>query len=328
MTQSTNQEADSAAPEVATASVPAWSVVSTMYRSRPFIERFLDETLQALRTIGAASFEIVLVNDGSPDDSLAYALQRQRDIPDLVVVDLSRNFGHHHAMQAGLAIARGERVFLVDCDLEVPPAVLVELAAKQQSTGADLVFGYQQTRKGGWLERVGGGLFWKGFNAFSETKIPENVLTERVMTRRFVVALLTLGDRNLFLGGMMSWTGFRQIGVPVAKRQRDGQSTYSLAKRVQLMVNAVSSFSARPLTWMFYAGVSLTLLSFCYVFYLVARKLLFGDALLGFTSIMAMLALTMGVLTTGIGLLGIYLGRVFSQVQHRPTYIVRDIHRR
>jgi putative glycosyltransferase len=298
-----------------------------MYRSRPFLDRFLAETLQALGAMGAASYEIVLVNDGSPDDSLAYAIERQRDIRELVVVDLSRNFGHHHAMQAGLSVARGERVFLIDCDLEVAPAVLAELSAKQDGTGADLVYGYQQVRKGGWFERISGGIFWKGFNALSDTKIPENVLTERVMTRRFVDALLSLGDRNLFLGGMMSWTGFLQIGVPVAKKQRHGQSTYSLLKRLQLMVNAVSSFSSRPLTWMFNAGVAMTLLSFGYVLYLVVRKLFFGDSLLGFTSIMAMQAMTLGVLTTGIGLLGIYLGKVFNQVQQRPTYIVRDIHR-
>jgi putative glycosyltransferase len=309
------------------ASVPAWSVVSTMYRSRGFLERFLADTLLSLRDIGAGEFEIVLVNDGSPDDSVAYALERQRDIPQLVVVDLSRNFGHHHAMQAGLRVARGRQVFLIDCDLEVSPSTLVQFAAKQAATGADLVFGYQEARKGGWFERVSGGIFWNGFNVLSDTKIPENILTERVMTRRYVDALLSLGDHNVFLGGMMSWTGFDQIGIPIPKKQRHGQSTYSLLKRVQLMVNAVSSFSARPLTWMFSVGMVMTLASFTYVVYLVFRRLLFGDALLGFTSIMGMMAMTLGVLTTGMGLLGIYLGKVFNQVQRRPNYIIRDVHR-
>lgn len=306
---------------------PAWSVVSTMYRSRPFLERFLDETLRALADIGATDFEIVLVNDGSPDDSLAYARQRQRDIAQLVVVDLSRNFGHHPAMQAGLRVARGQRVFLIDCDLEVEPATLAQFAAKQDESGADMVFGYQQLRKGGWFERISGGVFWKGFNWLSDTRIPENVLTERVMTRRFVDALLSLGDGNVFLGGMMSWTGFEQIGLPIAKKLRHGQSTYTLLKRVQLMVNAVSSFSARPLTWMFHIGVATTAASFAFVVYLVARKLLFGDALLGFTSLMGLMAMTLGVLTTGLGLIGIYLGKVFAQVQARPNYIIRDVHR-
>lgn len=314
-------------PDAAVQARPAWSVVSTMYRSRPFLAQFLRESIAALNAIQAASFEIVLVNDGSPDESLACALEQQQRIAQLVVVDLSRNFGHHHAMQAGLAVARGERIFLIDCDLEVPPAALVEMVAKQEATGADVVYGYQVARKGGWFERVSGGLFWKGFNFLSETRIPENLLTERVMTRRYVDALLTLGDRNLFLGGMLSWTGFQQVGIPIPKKQRDGRGTYSLVKRVQLMVNAVSSFSARPLTWMFNAGALMTLASILYVMYLFARKILFGDALLGFTSVMAMLAMMLGVLTTGLGLIGIYLGKVFNQVQARPTYIIRDIHR-
>lgn len=304
--------------------VPAISVVSTMYRSRGFLEAFLDQTLAALRTTGE-SFEIVLVNDGSPDDSRDYAVSRCADIAELVVVDLSRNFGHHHAMQAGLAHARGERVWLIDCDLEVPPAALLVMDEKVRSSGADMVYGYQEARKGGWFERWSGALFWRGLNALSDTRVPENVLTERVMTRRFVAALLRLGDRNLFLGGMMSWTGFVQLGVPVAKKQREGQSSYTLLRRLQLMVNAISSFSAKPLTWMFHAGLGITLLSFCYVLYLVMRKLMFGDALLGFTSLAAMVALSLGISTTGLGLLGIYLGKVFTQVQNRPTYIVRDI---
>jgi putative glycosyltransferase len=306
---------------------PAWSIVSTMYRSRAFLESFLAECLDALRRLGCDDFEIILVNDGSPDDSLAFALSRCRDIPQLVVVDLSRNFGHHHAMQAGLRVARGERVFLVDCDLEVPPAVLVDMAAKLAESGADLVYGYQEVRKGKWFEQISGGAFWRGFNLLSDTKVPENLVTERVMTRRFVDALLSLGDYNLFLGGMMSWTGFLQIGLSVGKKQREGPSTYTLLKRLQLMVNAVSSFSSRPLVWLFNVGVVITALSFSYAIYLVIRKAFFGDALLGFTSMMAMMAMSLGILTTGLGLVGIYLGKVFNQVQNRPTYIIRDIHR-
>lgn len=306
---------------------PALSIVATMYRSRPFLERFLAECVQAVATAGLGSFELILVNDGSPDDSLEYALSRQADLPQLAVVDLSRNFGHHHAMLAGLRIARGDLVFLIDSDLEVPPGVLPDFLARLRGTGADLVFGYQEARKGGAFERFSGGLFWKGFNLLSDVKIPENIVTERVMTRRFVDALLSMGDANVFLGGMMSWTGFLQIGMPVGKGQRDGQSTYTLMKRLQLMVNAVSSFSSRPLTWLFNFGVMVTLASFGYAAYLVARKMLFGDALLGFTSVMAMLALSLGVLTTALGLVGIYLGKVFNQVQNRPTYIVRHVHR-
>lgn len=306
---------------------PEISIVSAMYRSREFLGRFLDECRAALAAVACRHYEIVLVNDGSPDDSLAYALERRRDIRELVVVDLSRNFGHHAAMLAGLAEARGALVFLVDCDLEVAPATLVDFVAKLRQSGADLVFGYQAARKGGWFERVSGGLFWKAFNALSDMRIPENSVTERLLTRRFLDALLRMGDFNLFLGGMMRWTGFTQVGLAVEKHQRASRSTYTLLRRLGLMVNAVSSFSSKPLVWLFNAGVLITLVSFGYAAYLVFRKLAFGDTLVGFTSIMALMALSLGIVTTGLGLVGVYLGKIFNQVQNRPPYIVRDVHR-
>jgi putative glycosyltransferase len=298
-----------------------------MYRSQPFLERFLAECLQALSSIKCEHFEIVLVNDGSPDDSLAYALERRADISQLAIIDLSRNFGHHHAIQAGLQHARGELVFLIDCDLEVSPLILTKFHHKLCELDCDVVFGYQEARKGGRFEQITGGLFWKGFNLLSDIKIPENILTERIMSRRYVDALLQMGDRNLFLGGMMSWTGFQQIGLPVVKKQRTGGSTYTLMRRIGLMVNAVSSFSAQPLVWLFNIGVTITLLSFSFAFYLIFRKLFFDDTLLGFTSLMAVMTLSLGILTTATGIVGIYLGKVFTQVQNRPTYIVRDIYR-
>ena len=177
---------------------PDISIVSTLYRSRPFLEDFLAECQQALKIIDARSHEIVLVNDGSPDDSLAYVLSRRSDIPELVVVDLSRNFGHHQAIQAGLRESQGALVFLIDCDLEVRPAVLAIFLPKMRQTGADVVFGFQESRKGHWFERFSGKIFWAGFNRLSDTQVKENLVTERIMTRRFVDALLRLGDHNLF----------------------------------------------------------------------------------------------------------------------------------
>lgn len=307
--------------------LPEISIVTTMYRSRRFLERFLAECLQAVAEAHCARFEIVLVNDGSPDDSLAYAIERRADIAQLVVVDLSRNFGHHNAMLAGINTARGDLVFLIDCDLEVSPLTLSAFKTKLEQTGSDLVFGYQESRKGGWFERRSGSLFYKAFNFLSDVKIPENTATERIMTRRYVAALQQLGDRNLFLAGMMSWTGYQQLGLPLQKKQREGKSSYTFLRRVGLMVNAVSSFSAQPLVWMFNVGLTITSLSFLYVFYLVVRKVLFNDALLGFTSMVALTTLSLGIMTTGLGLIGIYLGKIFTQVQGRPAFIVKDVHR-
>lgn len=302
------------------------SIVSTMYRSCKFLPRFLSECLQALEEIECTAFEIILVNDGSPDESLNYATARCKDIPQLIVIDLSRNFGHHYAIHAGLQFARGDLIFLIDCDLEVSPLTLPEFKYKLDSSGSDMVYGYQESRKGGLFEKVSGDLFYKAFNFLSDIKIPENIATERIMTRRYVNALLGLGDRNLFLGGMMSWTGFQQLGLPLKKKQREGRSSYTLLGRINLMVNAVSSFSVQPLVWMFNVGLTITTFSLLYVTYLIVRKILFDDALLGFTSLIALTATSLGVMTTGMGVIGIYLGKVFTQVQNRPTYIIKEIY--
>lgn len=306
---------------------PDITIVSTMYRSRIYLELFLAACRDAIARIGCLTYEILLVNDGSPDDSLAYVLEQQKSMRGLVIVDLSRNFGHHHAMLAGIQHARGKLIFLIDCDMEVSPLALVELHEKLRESDCDLVYGYQEARKGGVVERAAGGFFYKAFNFLSDTKIPENILTERVMTRRYADALLQLGDRNLFLGGMMTWVGFQQIGMPIKKSQRAGRSSYTILRRISLMVNAVSSFSAQPLIWLFNVGVTITSFSFLYVIYLLLRKILFDDALLGFTSMMALMTLSLGIMTTGLGVIGIYLGKVFGQVQGRPSFIVRDIFR-
>ena len=303
------------------------SIVTTLYRSAPFLDEFVRECLAALDAIGCKEYEFVFVNDGSPDDSLQRVLEMRKTVPHMTVVDFSRNFGHHNAMLAGIRYARGSLVFLIDCDLEVRPAVLGDLYRKYSESGADMVYGYQETRKGLVFERLSGGMFWTFFNMLSETKVPENIVTERLMSRRFIDALLELGDKNLFLGGMMSWTGFEQIGIPVKKGLRATATTYTPLKKLRLTVNAISSFSSQPLTWMFTTGLTITLLSFLFFVYLVARKLLFDDTLLGFTSIMAMITLAIGITTTSLGVVGIYLGKIFNQVQSRPHYIVRDVYR-
>lgn len=305
----------------------ALSVVTTIYRSLPFLPEFIMRTREALARCGIDDYEIVFVNDGSPDDSLAYLLEaRQRD-PRLKVVDLSRNFGHHKAALAGMSHARGARVFVIDCDLEVSPAVLPRFLETMETTSADVVYGVQPSRKGGPMERIGGKYFWKLFNRLSDTAVPENVLTERLMTRAYVRSLLGLGDRNIFLAGMMYWTGFHQVGIPIEKAQRQGKSTYSLRKRVSMLIEAITCFSTVPLKLVLGAGLLLTGFAIAFAVALVVRKLLFPSSVLaGFTTLSLLIIATSGIIITVMGVLGLYLSRIFVQTQARPVFIVREFH--
>lgn len=303
----------------------ALSIVSTLYHSARFLPRFLAECRAALEAAGIDDWEIVFVNDGSPDDSAAHVLAERARDPRVKLVDLSRNFGHHRAALAGLTYARGERVFLIDCDLEVSPGELPRMLETMRDTHADVVYGVQESRKGGVVERFGGSLFWRLFNRLSDTKVPENVLTERLMTRRYVDALLGLGDRNIFLAGMMYWTGFTQVAVPIAKRQREGRSTYNFARRFGLLVEAVTSFSALPLRLTLGTGLVFTLLSALFAIALVVRKVLYPETvLIGFTSLMIVILAVGGVIITLMGVLGLYVSKLFVQAQGRPPFIVRD----
>jgi putative glycosyltransferase len=303
------------------------SIVTTIYRSREFLPQFIDECLGALSQLGWTDFEIVCVIDGSPDDSLDYLMERRRTLPNLVIVELARNFGHHPAVLAGLNQARGELVFLIDCDLEVRPAVVIDFHRKMQEGSIDVVFGYQEARKGTLIEKHGGGFFWKVFNRISATRIPENAITERLMNRRYVDSLLSLGDKNLFLGGMMHWVGFNQVGIPAQKTQREGAATYTLFRRIGLLINAVTSFSSAPLRFLFYSGALVTVVSFAVVGVLVTRKLADPDSVVsGFTFLASLSLLNFGLTIMALGIIGIYLARIFSQTQNRPTFIVRSIH--
>ncbi len=304
------------------------SVVTTLYKSKPFLETFLKEIIANIQIIKINDFELVFVNDGSPDDSVEYLLERKKEIPEIKIIDLSRNFGHHYAIQAGLNFASGEYVFLIDNDLETPPSVLVDYYNEIIiDKNLDVVYGYQEARKGNFIEKKAGSVFWVLINKLSDTKIPHNILTERLMTKQYVNELLRLQDANLFMGGMMYWVGFNQKGIPVKKGQRDGASTYSIKRRAELMLQAITSFSGKPLEWLFYIGISISFFSFLFLIYLATQKIIHQDEVqLGWTSIVAINVLILGIISTFLGLIGIYIYKIFRQVQGRPNVIIKKIY--
>ena len=303
---------------------PNLSIVSTLYRSEGYVEQFCRRAATVARSL-ARTFEIVLVNDGSPDRSLALALQLQKEIPELVVVDLSRNFGHHPAILAGLSEARGDEIFLIDCDLEEEPEWLQAFESKLHAEQADVVFGQQTNRKGGLTEKMTGSIFYSLFNLLSATSLPANFVTARLMNRAYVDALLQYRERELFLGGVFVLAGFKQVSIPITKGSRAGTS-YSLARRLALFVNALTSFTTRPLEIIFGIGSFVTLIAFVAVCVILYRGLL-GETMVGWASVMVTIWLFGGLTMLALGLIGIYLGKVLIETKQRPSYTVRAIHR-
>src|SRR5206468_65241 len=300
------------------------SIVSTLYQSAPWIVDFHRRCCAAARRI-TADFEIVLVDDGSPDNSLDLAVSLYKTDHRVRVVSLSRNFGHHKAMMTGLAHARGEFVFLIDSDLEIEPEVLPEFFARLEQSGADVVYGVQDSRQDGIVDRCAGLLFYTMFNVLSPHRLPVNVTTTRLMTRRFVSALLEYREHEMIIAGLWVITGFTQLPVAVSKIRRR-KSTYSLAHMLVVLTNAVTAFSDRPLVVIFYAGVCISSLAGVLAAGLVARRLFFGTLLPGWLSLIVSTWLLGGLIIFCLGVIGIYLSKVFIETKNRPYTIVKDIY--
>jgi putative glycosyltransferase len=301
------------------------SVITTLYKSERFISVFLDEVLETMREINQ-EYELILVLDGITDEAMSILLKRKAEFKNIKIIEFSRNFGHHYALMAGMKNSEGDYVMIIDCDLEVRPSIISRFYNVIEEKKCDVVFGYQSLRKGNFIERVFGGAFWKVLNLLSEIKIQENVATERIMTRQYINELVALNDKNLFLAGMMDWVGFEQYGIELKKGIREGKSSYTLRKRVKLMVNAITSFSAYPLNLLFVLGSIITLFSFLFGLYFFVKKILFPELIQeGFTSLITTIMFSTGMIVMSLGILGKYIEKIFNQVKDRPLYVIKRI---
>ena len=302
------------------------SIVATLYQSAAHIIEFHQRASAAAKRLAGEDYEIVLVNDGSPDNSLELVIQLTEEDSHTVVVDLSRNFGHHKAMMTGLEHSQGERVFLLDSDLEEEPEWLHEFGRIMDKESCDTVYGIQEKRKGGIFEKVTGGFFYRVFRLFTGIAQPNNIVTARLMTRRYVDALLLHRERELNIGGLWITTGFKQCQQSVQKHSTS-PTTYSLLQKFRHLVNAITSFSSLPLVFTFYTGLLISLTALGYIVYLVFLYMFIASPPEGYTSIIASIWLFSGLIIFFIGMQGIYISKMFSEVKQRPYTIVREIYR-
>jgi putative glycosyltransferase len=301
------------------------SIVTTLYRSAATIDEFYRRAISAAQSI-TDDIELVMVNDGSPDESLEIALALHRADPRVVVVDLSRNFGHHKAMMTGLAHATGDRVFLIDCDLEEEPELLTRFHERLEKSDCDVVFGVQEARRGGLMERVTGALFFSLVDLLSDHQIPRNTVVARLMTRDYVHALVRHRDREFLIANLWQVTGFRQDPLPI-KKLSHSPSTYSLAMRIEMAVKYLTTTSTKLLYYVLYAGVAIFALSLLTVIYYISRYLLSGIGVSGYTSLIVSIWFFGGLTTLILGIIGIYVANIISETKRRPYTVVRAVHR-
>lgn len=301
------------------------SIVATLYKSAPYITEFHQRASVVAKQLVGEEYEIVFVNDGSPDNSLDVALKLTKLDNHVVVVDLSRNFGHHKAMMTGLGYATGEQVFLIDSDLEEEPEWLLSFAKQMETEESDVVYGVQSKRRGGLFEQATGKLFYKTFRFLTGIAQPNDIVTARLMSRRYVNALLLHQERELNIGGLWVITGFKQVQKIVLKHATS-PTTYSLSQKLSHLVNAVTSFSSKPLVYTFYSGLFISITAITYIAYLAVRYFIAAPPD-GYTSIIASVWFFSGLIIFFIGLQGIYISKVFSEVKQRPSSIIRHVYK-
>jgi dolichol-phosphate mannosyltransferase len=300
------------------------SVVSPVYRAEACLDE-LHRRLTAVLQAMDVDYEIVFVNDGSPDQSgKVLAAIAARD-PRVVVLNLSRNFGQHPAILAGLEQARGEQVVVMDCDLQEAPEDIPRLLAKA-AEGYDVVFARRRESQRSWFKRVTSKAWFSVINILSEFPVVPEIGTLSLVTRQVVQELLRMPNRHSHYQHLVRWMGFRQAYIEIEHGRRfdKGTSSYSLRMLVRHALIGVVAHSTRLLTFSIYVGfffVLVSVLQFGYVMYL---KLFRGVGVAGWASLMAALWLIGGAILSSLGILGLYIARIVEEVKERPAYIVRE----
>lgn len=301
------------------------SIVTSLYNSVPYINEFYRRIKEAINKINV-DYEIFFVNDGSSDNSLDIAKNICDSDPKVTIIQLSRNFGQHKAIMTGLSHTTGDLVFMLDCDLEEDPEYLIEFYHKmKEAKDCDMVYGVQKHRKGRWFERFTGYLFYSLMNVCSYVKIPRNVSTIRLMTRKYVNSLLLYKEHVLFLYGVFSLIGYKQIPIEIDKHDK-GSTTYTIKRKLLYAVDAITSFSEKPLIYLTWLGGIILFISIFYIIFLVFKKIFFHE-FIGWSSLIVSIWFFGGLLLFAIGILGLYLSRVFVEVKNRPLTIISDVYK-
>jgi dolichol-phosphate mannosyltransferase len=288
----------------------------------PVLARRLTDVLEGL----AASWEVILVDDGSRDDTYRISVDFHRRDPRFKVVRLTRNFGHQIALSAGLRFASGDAIVTMDGDLQHPPEMIPKFVDAWKA-GNDVVYGVMTERRGEtYFKKVTARLFYRVIAHLSDLDLPAAAGDFRLISRHALTTLNDMPERRRYLRGMFSWMGFQEVAVPYTSGERAaGSSKYTTARMVRLAVDAIISFSDRPLRLALNTGFVVALLSLCFGAFSVFSNLL-GVSVPGWTSIIVLIGVVGGIQLMVIGVVGEYVGAIYDEVKRRPLYLVAELH--
>lgn len=301
------------------------TVVVPVYNEQDVLPAFHRRLTDVMGSLDV-SWEVIYVNDGSRDRTIAILGELCRADPRVVVLDLSRNFGKEIAMSAGLDHAGGDAVVLIDADLQDPPEVITEFVRTWRETGVDMVYGKRRSRAGeSGLKRLSAHFFYRLIQYVGRVRIPEDTGDFRLMSRRAVFALRRLRERHRFMKGLFAWIGFPQTAVLYDRDPRAaGKSKFSYWRLWNFALEGITSFTTAPLRIATYLGLAVAALAFAFGAWIVTDTLMSGNPVPGYPSLIVVVLFLGGVQLAFIGLLGEYLGRMFDESKARPLYLIQQ----
>ncbi|XLZ69821.1 glycosyltransferase family 2 protein [Massilia sp. SR12] len=305
------------------------SLVAPFYNEERGAAAFFERVAGVIATLPQYRFEVIAVNDGSRDNTLAELEAAHRRYDFVHVVDLSRNFGKEAALTAGLDRANGDAVVPIDSDLQHPPELIADML-EQWNKGAEVVLARRNDRvTDGQMQKLSANFFYRIHNKISDIDIPPDVGDFRLMDRAVVQALRQLPENRRFMKGLFAWVGFRTVTVPYDVDVRhSGTTSFNMWKLWNFALEGITSFSTAPLRVWTYIGAAASALAMLYAGAVIIKTLLWGIDVPGYASLMVASLFLGGVQLVGIGVLGEYVGRIYSEVKRRPVYLVREEHPR
>ena len=315
-----SSSADHGQPRIVSA--PEYSLVIPVFNEQEVLPALFERLKLLLEHLDGEA-EVILVDDGSRDESLAYMTQAAARDPRFKVLQLSRNFGHQIAITAGLDFAAGNAVVVMDADLQDPPEVTLELARRWRQ-GFDVVYAVRRARGGEKrFKRKTATAFYRLLRKLSDVDIPADVGDFRLVDRKALAAYKTMREEDRFVRGMFSWIGFKQVGVPYDRDERyAGKTKYPLRKMLQFAVDGIVSFSNAPLRLALTLGFLVSLISFIYGFVAISLRLAGAFTVPGWTSVIIVTSFLGGVQLMVLGVIGEYVGKAYKEAKRRPLYVV------
>jgi glycosyltransferase involved in cell wall biosynthesis len=304
------------------------SVISPVYGAPSLIPELVSRIEQSVSKI-SSNFEIILIEDNSPDDSWDVIKRLAESNDKIIGLSMSRNFGQQSALNAGFDYATGDYVVSLDCDLQDEPENIIPLY-KKALEGFDIVYACRMERQDRFIKRISSKLFYKMLGYLTETKQDETIANFILYSRKVVDAMAQMGDYYRYYPMLNKWIGFRTVKLPVkhAMRKDNKSSSYSYRKRIRLAITTIIAFSDKPLRLILKLGISLVLLSFLIALVLVARYITTGQEVSGWLSVFLSIWLLSGITIIILGVLGVYIGKLFETVKNRPAYLLKEIARK